>query len=292
MPTILITGVGTGLGRALALHAHAVGWRVFGTTRDERPAEALGMPAEITLFRLELRFPNAVRTFTERFLADHGVPDVLVNNAAIAMYGPVEDLSHIGLTDLFQVNVFSGVELIAGMLPGMRTRGSGLIVNITSLGGRMVFPFFTAYNASKFALEAFSEGLWHEVKRFGIRVKLVEPGYIDTSIYQVMEDARDPAGPYGPAMRATNDFRARLKRRSTPEDAALAVWNVITDPSDRLRYPVAAYAKPLLAARGLIGGQRFMNLMHRRMIGSRPGREGTLACQECAPEGEPVASKR
>lgn len=266
MPSILITGVSSGLGRALALRAHREGWQVFGTTRNERGTAAEGLPAEVTLFRLELRFPHAVRTFNERFLAEYGPPDVLVNNAAYAHYGPVETLTHETLADLFQVNTFSAVELACGMLPAMRERGSGTIVNITSLGGRMVFPFFTAYNASKHALEAFSEGLWHELMPFGIRVKAIEPGYIETPIYRVMDDSRPPQA-YARAVEAMTEFAAGIKKRSTPEQAAEEVWRAITDESNRLRYPVAAYARGMLVLRSALGSQRFMRVMHRRWFG-------------------------
>lgn len=269
VPSILITGVTTGLGRALVLKARSAGWRVFGTTRDERAAAEQGFPAEVTIYRLELRFPHAVATFNERFLAEHGAPDVLVNNAAFALYGPVEEVSQDALADLFQVNTFAAIGLINGMLPAMRQRTSGTIVNVTSLGGRMVFPFFTTYNASKHALEAFSEGLWHELKPFGIRVKAVEPGYIATPIYKAMEESAAPAGPYAPGLVAMNEFSAGIKKRSTPEEAAEEVWSAILDPSDRLRYPVAAYARPMLALRAALGNQRFIRVMHGRWLSPR-----------------------
>lgn len=267
MSSILITGVSSGLGRALVLKAHREGWQVYGTTRDDRGASVHDFPDGVTIFRLELRFPHAVSTFNERFLADYGPPDVLVNNAAYAIYGPVEDVMHETLTDLFQVNTFAAVELASGMLPAMRERGSGTIVNITSLGGRMVFPFFTTYNASKHALEGFSEGLWHELKPFGVRVKAVEPGYIETPIYRAMEGAASPSGPYAPFVQAMNEFSAGIKKRSTPEEAAEEVWRAIVDPSDRLRYPVAAYARFMLGLRSALGTRRFMRVMHRRWLG-------------------------
>lgn len=268
MPSILITGVSSGLGRALALRAHAEGWTVYGTTRDNVPNVA-EFPSGITLLRLELRFPHAISTFTERFLADHGAPDVLVNNAGAALYGAVEEVDSEALRTAFQVNVFSAVELATGMLPAMRLRGSGVIVNVTSLGGRTVFPFFTTYNATKHALEAFSEGLWHEVKPFGIKVKAIEPGYIATPIYDVMKQSAKPTGPYAQAVELMNEFSAGVKKRSTPEETAEEVWRAIMDPSDRLRYPVAAYARPLLALRRLLGDRAYMKFFHRRWVGPR-----------------------
>lgn len=270
MPSILITGVSSGLGNALALRAHGAGWRVFGTVRDERGPEAYGLPADIAMYRLELRFPNAVSAFSRRFIADNGVPDVVVNNAGYAYYGPVEEVSPEALRDIFQVNTFSAVELATAMAPAMRERRSGVIVNITSLGGRLVFPFFTVYNATKHALEGFSEGLWHELRPFGVRVKAIEPGYIATPIYKAMGQRAEPEGPYAAQITAMNAFSEGVTKRTSPQDAADQVWRAIMDPSDRLRYPVAAYARSMLALRRLVGNQRFMRFMHGRWVGKTP----------------------
>lgn len=268
MPSILITGVSSGLGHALAVRAHGEGWRVFGTVRDNQRPETYELPDAITLYRLDLRFSRALGALAERFMVENGLPpDVLVNNAGYAMYSPVEEADPDATRDIFQVNTFAPVELTRAFLPAMRTRGSGLIVNITSLGGRMVFPFFTTYNASKHALEAFSEGLWHEVKPFGIRVKAVEPGYVDTAIYRAMEQRAEPTGPYAPFLSAMNTFSQGVTHRTSPADAAGEVWTAIMDPSDRLRYPVAAYARMLIAARRLLGDQQVARFMHRRWMG-------------------------
>jgi NAD(P)-dependent dehydrogenase (short-subunit alcohol dehydrogenase family) len=196
VPSILITGVSSGLGNALARRAHEAGWRVFGTVRDERGPGVYGLPEEVTLFRLDLRFPGSVGALAERFVVEHGMPpDVLVHNAGYTMYAPTEETGPEETREIFQVNTFAPVELTAAFLPSMRARGSGLIVYVTSLGGRLVFPFFTTYNATKHALEAYAEGQWHELRQFGIRVKAIEPGYIATPIYKAMDGRAEPTGP-------------------------------------------------------------------------------------------------
>jgi NAD(P)-dependent dehydrogenase (short-subunit alcohol dehydrogenase family) len=207
--------------------------------------------------------------FAARLLADHGAPDVVVNNAGYTLYAPAEEVGPQSLRDIFQVNTFAPFELTQALLPAMRERGSGTVVMVTSQGGRLVFPFFSVYNASKHALEGLSEGLWHEVKPFGVRVKAVEPGYIDTPIYRAMEERVEPTGPYAPFLRAMNAFSEGVTKRTSPEAAAEEVWRVILDGSDRLRYPVAAYARPLLAARRLVGDQAFMRFMHGRWMGPK-----------------------
>ncbi|MBN2840872.1 MAG: SDR family NAD(P)-dependent oxidoreductase, partial [Coriobacteriia bacterium] len=176
MPSMLITGVTTGIGNALARKVAAEdGWTVIGTARGEGDPASYGLPRKVVVLPLELSDPASVDALVARVLSEHGAPDVLVNNAGFVLYGPVEEESPAKIESLFRVNVLSAVTLIQGLLPAMRERGSGTIVTITSLGGRLVFPFFTSYNATKHALEGYSEGLWHELRPFGIRVKAIEP---------------------------------------------------------------------------------------------------------------------
>jgi NAD(P)-dependent dehydrogenase (short-subunit alcohol dehydrogenase family) len=153
----------------------------------------------------------------------------------------------------------------------MRRRGSGVIANVTSLGGRLTFPFYTTYNASKWAMEGYSEGLWHELKPFGIRVKAIEPGYVDTRIFKkaLGEGAAPPIdvdSPYAPYLRSMDHFSRTVDKQSTPAEAADEVYAAIADPSDRLRYPVAAWAKVLLRARKIFGEQAFMENFHKRWL--------------------------
>lgn len=264
---MLITGVASGIGNALARLAAASGWEVVGTVRGGLAPEAYGLPPQVRLERYDAAVPGASQELAERVLAAYGCPDVLVNNAGAVVYGPVEETPQERVRALFQVNVFSPVELAQALLPAMRERRSGTIANITSLGGRMVFPFFTTYNATKHALEGFSEGMWHELKPFGIRVKAIEPGYVATPIYEAMGEQERPVGPYAAYLEAMNAFSEGVSKRTSPEDAAIEIMRAMLDDSDRLRYPVAAYAHPLLLARKLLGAQRVMRFMHRRWMG-------------------------
>lgn len=268
MPSILVTGVSSGIGHALAAKAAAEGWTVVGTVRKGKEEDA---PLGIDVRNLELSDFRDVRRLVAGVLADRGCPDVLVNNAGTVIYGSVEDTPVEEMRRLFDVNVFGAIELIDGFLPAMRERGSGLIVNVTSLGGRMTFPFFAAYNASKHAMEGFSEGLWHELRPFGIRVKAVEPGYVQTPIYEKSMRAdgreREAGEPYRRFQAAMTGFAESLRGLTTPERAAEEAWRAIIDPSDRLRYPVAAYARALTRARRWLGELRVMRFFHGRWLG-------------------------
>ncbi len=277
MTLVVVTGVSSGLGRAAALRLAREGWDVVGTVRDLSREAGADWPANVEIRHLDLADPGSPARFADALTADRGTPDILVNNAAMLLFGSVEDTGVEAARSLFEVNVFNQLSLVLAFVPGMRERGSGVIVNVTSLGGRLVFPLFTVYNASKHAMEGFSEGLWHELKPFGIRVKAVEPGYVDTAIYR-KAGVNDPeAGaaspPYRQMRAAMLAFQRGVTRRTTPEAAAEELFKVLVDSSDRLRYPIAAYARPLLAARRLIGDQAFMRLGHRRWF-RRRGPEG------------------
>jgi len=271
MPTILITGVSTGIGRACAERFAAAGWRVIGTVRDTAGEATAAWSADVVLERFDLAQAGDASALAARVLERFGCPDVLLNNAGMVQFGPLEEISSASLERLYRVNVFGQLELAQALIPAMRERGSGVIANVTSLGGRVVFPFFAGYNSTKWALEGISEGLWHELKPFGIRVKAIEPGYVDTAIWgKVLPEPGQPLGApgvYRPFMEAMRSFEASIANRTSPADSAEEVWRAVTDDSDRLRYPVAAYARPVSAARRWLGDQRFMRFFHSRWMG-------------------------
>ncbi len=270
MPSILITGVSSGIGEATAEKFAREGWTVVGTVRD--PARvARDWPGDVRLVALELGregSPQECAAAAMELLG--GVPDVLLSNAGTLLFGAVEE-TEAEWRRVFEINLFAQLELIAALLPGMRERGSGVIANVTSLGGRLTFPFYVTYNASKWAMEGYSEGLWHELKPFGIRVKAIEPGYVDTKIFKDAIGAEpgaefDADSPYAPYLRSMDHFSRTVPRQSTPAEAADEIWAAVTDPSDRLRYPVAAWAKVLLRARKIFGEQAFMENFHKRWL--------------------------
>ena len=279
MPTILITGVSTGIGRACATLYAERGWRMIGTVRDpaQRP---IGLADEVELEALDLARRGNASDLARRVLADAGCPDVLLSNAGTVQFGAIEDVTAEELERIFQVNLFGQLELIRGLLPAMRERGSGTIANVTSLGGRITFPFFAAYNSTKWAFEGVSEGLWHELKPFGIRVKAIEPGFVATAVWdkalpsmraRADEGALGGTEVYRPYLHAMLEFEAGISDRTAPEAAAVEIAAAIADDSDRLRYPVGAYARPITRARQLLGGQRLMRFFHRRWMGPSSG---------------------
>lgn len=279
MPTILITGVSTGIGRASAEKFAREGWRVIGTVRDPGRAATTEWPGDVRLEALDLGVPGSAQALADAVLANYGCPDVVLNNAGTLQFGPIEDLTPQELEQLFQINVFGQIQLIQGLLPSMRERRSGTIANVTSLGGRIVFPFFAGYNATKWALEGFSEGLWHELKPFGIRVIAIEPGFVETAIWGKVLPQDDASLPgraeYRPYVSAMRRFEGSITDRTSPEGCAEEIWQAVTDTGDRLRYPVAAYARPIVAARRWLGDRRVMRFFHDRWMGVEKDSEGT-----------------
>jgi len=179
----IVTGASTGIGRATALLLARDGWRVFATVRsaDAEAAlrgEASGLPLDV--LRLDVADPTAVRDAVADVLRRAGRIDALVNNAGYALVGAMEDLGIDRLRRQFEVNVFGAMEMARQVLPGMRARRSGRIVNVSSLAGRVSVPLMGGYCASKFALEALSDALRVEARPFGIRVSIVEPGPVVT----------------------------------------------------------------------------------------------------------------
>ncbi|MDR3687501.1 MAG: SDR family oxidoreductase [Coriobacteriia bacterium] len=279
MPSILITGVSSGIGRACANLYAARDWCVVGTVRDaSRPPEALD--DRVVVESLDLAVPGNAAAVAQRVMVSFGCPDVLLSNAGVVQFGAIEDVTAEELTRIFQVNFFGQVELIRALLPVMRERRSGVVANVTSLGGTMTFPFFGAYNSTKWAFEGISEGLWHELKPFGIRVKAIEPGYVQTAIWNkalpgeradAPDEALSASAAYRPFLRAMLRFEAGITDRSTPEVCAEEIATAIADDSDHLRYPVAAYARPISRARQLVGAQRMMRFFHKRWMGPDAG---------------------
>ena len=271
MPTILVTGVSTGIGRALAERYARDGWRVIGTVRDPARAGDVSWPGEVHLEALELAERGSGAALAARVLERWGCPDVVVNNAGSLQFGPVEAVGPDEMESLFRINVFEQVALAYGFVPAMRERGSGTIVNVTSLGGRMTFPFFSVYNATKHALEGLSEGMWHELSPFGIRVKAVEPGFVETAIWGKVlpksADELDVPVPYREAMLSMLTFEHAITDRTPPTKAAEEIAQAIADPADRLRYPVAAYARPILQARRILGDRFMMRFFHKKWMG-------------------------
>jgi NAD(P)-dependent dehydrogenase (short-subunit alcohol dehydrogenase family) len=232
MRTWLITGTSSGLGRALAERALAAGDRVAGTFRNEAaradferlaPGRSLGCLLDVT-------DEAAVRREVDDVLRQTGAIDVLVNNAGYGFEGAVEEATLAEVRAQFETNVFGAVSMMQAVLPGMRQRRAGHIVNISSIGGLAGFPAVGIYNGSKFALEGISEALAKEVAPLGIKVTIVEPGGFRTDwAGRSMIHARRKIPDYEATAGERRRFLASIdgKQAGDPRKAADAILRVV-----------------------------------------------------------------
>ena len=182
----LITGASSGFGRAIAEAALAEGDVVVGAARRPEALDDLvtAHPDQVEALRLDVTDTAAAEAAVRDVVARHGRIDVLVNNAGRTHVGAFEETTEDELRELFEVHVFGPAALTRAVLPSMRERRSGAIVQMSSMGGQMSFAGFSAYSGTKFALEGLSEGLADEVREFGIKVLIVEPGAFRTSLFE------------------------------------------------------------------------------------------------------------
>lgn len=243
----LITGVSGGLGNALARAVIDCGGRVFGTVRSDAALEAFGAiaPGRSIGHRLDVRDEAAVREAATAAEEALGGIDVLVNNAGYQLVGAIEELSAAELREQFEVNVFGALALLQSVLPHMRRRGSGTIINISSVSGLATWAGTGAYCASKFALEALGETLAQEVGPLGIRVMQVEPGGMRTAFTgKSLVRAQKRIDAYAATAHQSEDIIARYrgKEPGDPAKAAAAILEAVRAPEPPLHLLLGADA--------------------------------------------------
>ena len=250
--TILITGASSGIGRAAALHFHRAGWNVVATMRSPERDTVLSALDQVLVTRLDVLDHDSIEQAVEAGMARFGGIDVLLNNAGYGAYGPLEATTIDRIRQQFDVNVIGLLATTKALLPHFRRQRRGTIVNISSIGGRMTFPLGTLYHGSKFGVEGLSEALQYELRPLGIRIKIIEPGMVNTDFAgRSFEFSHDPAlTEYQPVVDALLGAMGPMAATaSSPESIAEVIFAAATDPDDRLRYEAGADAVALLANR-------------------------------------------
>ena len=250
MSIALVTGCSTGIGFATAVAMARAGHEVFAGMRNPSGSPELAQLAAtenlaVTVVPLDVDSDESVRIVGQQILAAKGSIDVLVNNAGIGGGGPVEEVELSDFRKVMETNFFGALRCIQAVLPAMREKKSGHILNVTSVSGRMALSPQGPYTASKFALEALSEVLAQEVKRFGILVAVIEPGVIATPIFgKAPQQQWSSYYPQGKRMRAL--FAASLQNPTPPSVVADKIVEIVGSRDATLRHPVGPDAKPLL----------------------------------------------
>jgi len=236
----IVTGASTGIGRATAEKLRAAGYRVFGTSRKFAPERSDG----ITMLTCDVSQDASVAKLVDEVLSKAGRIDLLVNNAGIGLLGGAEESSIAQAQALFDVNVYGVLRMTNAVLPTMRLQGKGRIINMSSILGLIPSPYNALYASTKHAIEGYSESLDHELRTFGIRVVLVEPGFTRTSFEENITKPDRSLTVYD-QVRASMEalMQKGVEAGDAPEIVADAVLKAATDPAPRRRYTAGKLAQ-------------------------------------------------
>jgi NAD(P)-dependent dehydrogenase (short-subunit alcohol dehydrogenase family) len=264
--TALITGASSGFGLLTTVTLARRGWRVLATMRDlsrhdrlEAAAREAGVRERIEFHELDVTDAEHVAALVDLVQSRHEPLHALVNNAGFAMPGFTEDVNDAELRRQFDTNFFGAASITRAFLPMLRRQGYGHVVMVSSVGGRMAVPGLGSYNASKFALEGWSESLRLEMKPVGIQVVLVEPGSFETNIWNAKPSAGmlDPASPNAARTTRWRDKILGDVKRANAQPVADLIADILDNPKPRLRYVIGKDAKIGLTLRRLLPSSLF-----------------------------------
>ena len=245
---VLVTGASRGMGRETALFLARRGYRVFAATR--RPEELEGLDERLTPCRVDLRDAASVRELLE----ETGPVDVLVNNAGYGLVSTVEEVDDTLMMEQFEVNLFGLLRMCRAAIPGMRERGGGVIINISSFLGKIGLPLLTFYNASKYAVEGVTDSLRYELRPFGIRVHSVMPGFFDTCFARsnLVTNPRtfSEGSPYASLVAClAPQIVEQINNGNDPEEVARIIAEIIEDPDAPARRAAGEKARYFIPMR-------------------------------------------
>jgi NADP-dependent 3-hydroxy acid dehydrogenase YdfG len=250
---VLVTGASSGIGNETAKLFQSKSWKVAATMRSPEHAEDLRHIVDVECFRLDVTDVDSIKAAIAATLEKFGRIDAVINNAGFAVVGPFEAVEQADIERQMQTNVYGLMNVCREILPYFREQKRGTIVNVASMGGRITFPLYSVYHASKWAVEGFSESLQYEVKDLGIKIKIIEPGPIKTDFYERSMTIAKKEG-----LTAYDNFVARampnMQRagETGPHGSVVAetIYRSVTDDSWKMRYPVNSHA--ILALRRIL----------------------------------------
>ncbi|RUT33643.1 SDR family oxidoreductase [Paenibacillus zeisoli] len=252
MKTIFITGASTGIGRTTVKYFAGRGWNVAATMRSPEQETELTSLNNVLVLRLDVEKEDTIQPALAEAIGRFGKIDVLLNNAGYGTMGLIEAATEEQIRRQFEVNVFGLIRMTKAMLPHFRSNQEGLLINISSMGGRVTFPTMSLYHASKFAVEGFSESVSYELASLNIKVKLIEPGAIKTdfggrSMEFFFNDALTDYQPFTTAFRSKlGEMEKNPSYASPPEMVAETIYQAATDGTPQFRYVVGEDAKMLI----------------------------------------------
>jgi NAD(P)-dependent dehydrogenase (short-subunit alcohol dehydrogenase family) len=267
--TIIITGASSGFGRETAKIFQKQGWNVVATMRSPENEQELSKLENVLVTRLDVQDTESIQNAIKEAVQHFGSIDVLLNNAGYGLMGVFESATPEQIQKQYAVNVFGLMDVTRAVLPQMRQQGSGTIINISSFGGQVGLPFGSLYNSSKFAVEGFSESLSHEISAFGISVKVIEPGGVDTNFRKGLEMIKNEVPEYNPLM---GNFFGRYAQatahlsKAAPEDVAQMIYKAATDDKAQLRYVIGEDARFYIDTKFKNSDPDFIKIMRDRFV--------------------------
>ncbi len=244
--TIFITGSSSGIGKETAKFFHAKGWNVIATMRNPDAESELKQLEHVLVTQLDVLDTNSIQKAVNQGIQHFGSIDVLLNNAGYGAYGPLESFSRERILRQFNTNVIGLLDVSQAVLPHFRSHKKGLIINVSSMGGKMTFPLGSLYHGTKFAVEGISESLRYEVEQFGGMVKIVEPGAIATDFagrsfdFSHDENLKEYQNIVTKIMTA---FPKMIQQASTTDVVTKVIYQAATDGKKQLRYMAGKDAK-------------------------------------------------
>ncbi len=246
---VLITGCSRGIGQAAAIRMAKAGWTVVATLRSEKGREVLEQ-AGVNVLSLDVTKPEQVQAGIAQIIAEHGRLDALVANAGMGLFGCFETLSEADTRQVMEVNFFGVLACAREALPHLREHKGRLVV-ISSLAGRRSAPGSSLYNASKFAIEGWAEGLSYELDPFGVKVVLVEPGPTESGFFDTNATGSRELAAYVPLNARLDELRTGVADKCVPvEVVTQAIERALTAKNPPLRIPTGANTKLQLIAKG------------------------------------------
>lgn len=265
--TVLITGASSGFGKAAVRLFQQEGWNVVATMRSPEKDQELQQLENVIVVRLDVTEPQSIQAAVNSAVAQFGRIDVLVNNAGYGTLGALEAAPIDVIRRQLDTNLIGLIQVTQAVLPVMRGQRSGTIINVSSIGGRVTFPFSSLYHATKFAVEGLTESLQYELDPLGIHLKIVEPGGYKTDFVSRSMDYFG-AGNIADYDGAFSRFAEKLETWPLSEnisEVADAIFAAATDGSQQLRYPTDAHGQQLLQARGQMDDVAFKQMMMSQM---------------------------
>ena len=250
--TILITGASSGIGAGTAQLFINKGWNVIASMRNPEKEIALADSDQVLLAQLDVLNLTSIENAVNQGIAKFGKIDVLLNNAGYGAYGVLESFSRAQIIRQFNTNVIGLMDVTKAVLPHFRNNKNGMIINVSSIGGKMTFPLGTLYHGTKFAVEGISESLSYEVEQFGGQVKIVEPGAIATDFGgRSLDFSNDESmAEYQPMVqKVMAGFDEFFKHTSPASKVAEVIFEAATDGKKQLRYTAGDDAKAIIAQR-------------------------------------------